>query len=107
MLDLTILAEQYFEIKMLDGSIINLKKLTQGMLIKTTAIDKQIEKANKDKDYEKVLNLNVDRLYLILNNNKEKVEITKEEIKDFTPEVMSAIILAYTDWMQDINSNPN
>lgn len=107
MLDLTILSEQYFELKLLDGRIINLKKMTQGMIISTTAIDKAIEKANKAKEYEKVLTLNTDRLELILNHNKEGIKITRKEIEDLTPDLMGAIIIAYSEWMQNINSNPN
>ncbi len=107
MLDLTILSEQYFEIKLLDGRIINLKKMNQRMIINTTSIDKAIEKANKSKEYEKVLNLNIDRLELILNHNKEGVKISREEIEELTPDVMGAIIVAYTEWMQNINNNPN
>lgn len=107
MLDLTILNQNYFEIKMLDGSILNLKKLTQKMLLKTTFLDKEIEKANKNKDFEKILNLNVDRLHLILNNNKEGKVITKEEIEEFNAEIITAIIVAYSKWMQEFNSNPN
>ena len=107
MLDLTILSEQYFEIKLLDGRIINLKKMNQRMIINTTSIDKAIEKANKSKEYEKVLNLNIDRLELILNHNKEGVKISREEIEELTPDVMGAIIVEYTEWMQNINNNPN
>lgn len=107
MLDLTILNQNYFEIKMLDGSILNLKKLTQKMLLKTTFLDKEIEKANKNKEFEKILNLNVDRLHLILNNNKEGKVITKEEIEEFNAEIITAIIVAYSNWMQEFNSNPN
>ena len=107
MLDLSIIVEQYFELKLLDGRIINLKKLTQGMLITTTAIDKAIEKANKAKEYEKILNLNIDRLELILNHNKEGIKISKEEIEELTPDIMSAIIIAYSEWMQGINNDPN
>ena len=77
------------------------------MIINTTSIDKAIEKANKSKEYEKVLNLNIDRLELILNHNKEGVKISREEIEELTPDVMGAIIVAYTEWMQDINNNPN
>ncbi|WP_297637950.1 hypothetical protein [uncultured Clostridium sp.] len=107
MLDLTIISEQYFDLKLLDGRVLNLKKMTQGMIITTTALDKAIAKANDNKDYEKVLNLNVDRLMLILNHNKEKINITKKDIESLTPEHMSAIIIAYTDWMQGINNDPN
>lgn len=107
MLDLTIINESYFEIKMLDGSILNLKKMTQKMLLKTTLLDKEIEKANKEKDFEKILNLNVDRLHLILNNNKEGKEVTREEIEEFNAEIITAIIVAYSKWMQEFNNNPN
>ncbi|WP_194190381.1 hypothetical protein [Clostridium chrysemydis] len=107
MLDLTILSEQYFGIKLLDGRVINLKKMTQGMIITTTAMDKAIAKANKEKNYEAVLNLNNDRLELILNHNKEGITITKKEINELTTDQMSALIIAYSQWMQEINNNPN
>lgn len=107
MLDLSIIADSYFDLKLVDGRIIYIKKLNQKQVIAMTAMDKEIAKANEKKDYEKVLMLNTERMHMILNNNKENIVISKEEVEELNPEMMSAIIIAYTDWMQGINNNPN
>ncbi len=107
MLDLSIIADSYFDLKLVDGRIIYIKKLNQKQVIAMTAMDKEIAKANEKKDYEKVLMLNTERMHMILNHNKENIVISKEEVEELNPEMMSAIIIAYTDWMQGINNNPN
>ncbi|MCI1959700.1 MAG: hypothetical protein LKJ25_08785 [Clostridia bacterium] len=78
MLDLNTLTQKYYEVKLLDGSIIHLKHPTQGML--NTMVSFSNIKSSTDNT--QVINVLYDLMTRIFNRNTEGVTFTREQIGD-------------------------
>lgn len=105
-LDLTTFIDQYFELKMLDGEVLKLKKPSQAMLVRIMAHEQTMKKANaKPQD---VLVALVELLTDILNNNANGKEYDRKFVEDtFDIHMAMAVLRAYMDFVQEVNSNPN
>lgn len=99
MLDLTVLNEQYFEIKLLDGSVINLKKPSQSLLMKFMGFKQDASELKTEDIIEIVLS--------ILNNNKENKELKTEDIENYDIGILMAIIQGYAEFINEVMGNPN
>lgn len=105
-LDLTQFQEKYMEMVLLDGTSLNLKKPTQGIVIKMMAFEQEV-KGNK-KDLTKMLGVMDEMMLLILNHNKEAKVFTMADLgTGYTFEIQMAIIQGYTSFMNELNSAKN
>ena len=106
MLDLTVLVEKYFEIKMPDGEVVSIKKPTQKMALDLSN-NKELIEAEKNKDIEKVIKIINDRVMIVLNHNKEGRVFKAEELTDLNLDIIKLIVEGYLQWVKDLNNNPN
>lgn len=105
-LDLTQFQEKFMEMKLLDGSELNLKKPTQAIVISLMAFEQKAKECKKD--VNKMLTLMDDMMILILNHNKEGRVFSMADLGDsYTFEIQMAIIQAYTKFMNELNSAKN
>lgn len=106
MLDLTVLVEKYFEIKMPNGEVVSIKKPTQKMALDLSN-NKELIEAEKNKDIEKVIKIINDRVMIVLNHNKEGRVFKAEELTDLNLDIIKLIVEGYLQWVKDLNNNPN
>ncbi len=99
-LDLSLFVKQTLDITMLDGTILHIKKPTQGNVIKLLAF----KETNEDNALEAMEELT----YIILNSNMENKEYSKEWIAENLDWTMkAAIIRAYSEFINELQTNPN
>lgn len=106
MLDLNVFQEQYLDIKLFDGSVINLPKPTQKTILKLTKFEQDLKK--NETNSEKMLASFSDFIVFILNTNKEGKEFTNawvEENLSFT--MCKAILEGYMSFANELTSDPN
>lgn len=104
MLDLSVIKESYFDIKLPNGDILNLKKCTQGMLNTVIDMGEKIKKANAKKAIDDIYSFAT----RIINRNKEEKEYTQEQIEDMLSfDVVTYFIEQYITWTFDVFKNPN
>lgn len=106
MLDLTVLVDKCFEIKMLNGEVVSIKKPTQKMALDLSN-NKELIEAEKNKDIEKVIKIINDRVMIVLNHNKEGRVFKAEELTDLNLDIIKLIVEGYLQWVKDLNNNPN
>lgn len=106
MLDLSVLTEKYFEIKMPNGEVLEIKKPTQKMALEFSN-NKEFIKAQNSNDMETVLKIAMNRVETILNHNKEGKKISKDELAGLSFDMINLIVESYIKWVQEVNSNPN
>lgn len=106
MLDLTVLVEKCFEIKMPNGEVVSIKKPTQRMALDLSN-NKELIEAEKNKDNEKVIKIINDRVMIVLNHNKEGRVFKAEELTDLNLDIIKLIVEGYLQWVKDLNNNPN
>ncbi|MBI6050340.1 hypothetical protein [Clostridium perfringens] len=106
MLDLTVLVEKYFEIKMPNGEVVSIKKPTQKMALDLSN-NKELIEAEENKDIEKVIKIINDRVMIVLNHNKEGRVFKAEELTDLNLDIIKLIVEGYLQWVKDLNNNPN
>ncbi|HAT4108323.1 hypothetical protein ACEE25_13635 [Clostridium perfringens] len=106
MLDLTVLVEKCFEIKMPNGEVVSIKKPTQKMALDLSN-NKELIEAEKNKDIEKVIKIINDRVMIVLNHNKEGRVFKAEELTDLNLDIIKLIVEGYLQWVKDLNNNPN
>lgn len=88
MIDLSREIEKPYEIKMFDGTILQIKKPSQEMLL-------EIVKLQNTDNIELALNAMSDILLKILNRNMNDRKYTKKDMNDFSVDIMSAVIQDY------------
>ena len=101
-LDLSVYKEDTFDITFPDGEVINVRKPTQAVVIEMMRMS-QFNKENQEEMIEAMVELCVS----ILNNNKNARQFDCDEINrrlDFI--MVAAIIKGYSDWTQELQSNP-
>ena len=106
MLDLTVLVEKCFEIKMPNGEVVSIKKPTQKMALDLSN-NKELIEAEENKDIEKVIKIINDRVMIVLNHNKEGRVFKAEELTDLNLDIIKLIVEGYLQWVKDLNNNPN
>lgn len=106
MLDLTVLVEKYFEIKMPNGEVVSIKKPTQKMALDLSN-NKELIEAEENKDIEKVIKIINNRVMIVLNHNKEGRVFKAEELTDLNLDIIKLIVEGYLQWVKDLNNNPN
>lgn len=101
-LDLSVYKNDTFDITMVDGSVVNVKKPTQAIVIKLMELTEAQNAQSKD-----LLDLLVDATATLLSNNNEGKVFSKEWVSnnlDFT--MIVAIIRGYTAFTEELQSNP-
>lgn len=103
-LDLSVFAQESFDIKMPDGSVIHISKPTREQVIKISEL--QFLKENSKPT---VVQDRLDSLVLnILNSNDAGIEFSREFVEDkLNVRMRVAIITAYSAWIGEIEANPN
>lgn len=103
-LDLSVFKEQTLDIKLLDGTQINIKKPNQEFMIKLLGFKEESSKRSNSADsLELIKNLVLD----VLNFNKNGRKFTAEDIADYDLVIQQAIIKAYTNFINEVMGNPN
>lgn len=100
MLDLTkIYKEKFYEIKLIDGTELKLKRPTQAMVEYTLTL-----KDNKDDDKE-TLHAISGMFVRVLNRNTEDRVFTREEVdEEYDTQIIAYVIQDYFDfWQRDVN----
>lgn len=106
MLDLTaVFTNTYYELKMLDGQVLNLKRPTQGIQQSVLDIVPYFDKKPSVEAIEKALSL----FTQIINNNVENIEYTEEQIKeDYSLAIVMYVFEDYFRfWNEEVNKNVN
>lgn len=106
MLDLTVFREQFFEIKMPNGEIVEIRKPTQKLAL-LLGDCQEVIRAQKENDVNAIMQDINKRVLLILNHNKSGRKFVEEEICEFEIDLVRAIIEGYLEWVKQLNSNPN
>lgn len=102
-LDLSVFAEDTFDITMPNGDIVKVRKPTQAIVIALM----ELSQAQKINDSEELINRMVEFCSVVLNNNKEGKQYSADWIAenlDFT--MVSAIVQGYSEFIAEIQSNP-
>lgn len=103
-LDLSVFKEQTLDIKLLDGTQINIKKPNQEFMIKLLGFKEESSKRSNSVDS---LELIKDLVLDVLNFNKNGRRFTAEDIADYDLVIQQAIIKAYTNFINEVMGNPN
>ena len=104
MLDLQILQQQTFDIKMLDGRLLKLKKLSKAQTFVFSAIEGEL---SREKDIKRQYDLVTERTLFLLNNNLENIKVSKEEVDDLSLDMLLAIAKSYEEFMTNAAQSPN
>lgn len=103
-LDLSVFKEQTLDIKLLDGTQINIKKPNQEFMIKLLGFKEESSKRSNSVDS---LELMKELVLDVLNFNKNGRKFTAEDIADYDLVIQQAIIKAYTNFINEVMGNPN
>ncbi|MHC1750735.1 MAG: hypothetical protein AB9856_20880 [Cellulosilyticaceae bacterium] len=102
-LDLTVLAMKTFDLTLLDGTEIHIRKPNKGLIV-------ELNKASIDfgnaKDFEELMNLTENATLKIMNNNTEKRIFEQEDVEEIDYTMQTAIFKAYMGFIMEAN-NPN
>ena len=102
-LDLSVFEEETLDIKMPDGKSIHIPKPSQSMVIKLFRMQKQLSGS----DNEAQLNAFNTFVLDVLNINNGGYVFDVETVEAMPLAMKSAIIKAYSDFIADIQSDPN
>lgn len=100
-LDLTVFKEDTFDIKLLDGSMIKIKKPSQKMFMEFIAY--QDMKTDNQEEVIQALDILIIK---IINNNTDGKEFTIEQL-DFTFDMKLAIMQAYVNFITNLVNQKN
>lgn len=105
MLDLSTLANKYYELKMFNGEVLRIAKPSQKMVIEMMGYEDKL----KDMENKKgILDAFIDILSDILNNNVDAKKFTREWIaENFDFSIGMALVEDYMQFVSKINSDPN
>ncbi|MDD6794617.1 MAG: hypothetical protein PUE01_04275 [Clostridiaceae bacterium] len=99
MLDLDKIIEQGFELK-LNGKIATVKQLN---IKQAKKIDKLQSEMNEKNAYDKRAEITL----ILINNNKEDIKFTEEDIEDMPVKLQVAIHNEVNKYMYDLANDPN
>lgn len=105
MLDLSVLKEKYWELKMFDGEVLLIKRPSQKMIMDMMGFEDTFKKEENPKIR---IDAFVGMLSQILNNNINGKKLSDDYIAsvfDFT--IGMAVVQNYMEFAGEINSNPN
>lgn len=98
MLDLSKLTQEYYSIKLVDKTILKIKKPTQEIL-KTMV---EIQNTDSTDDFE-ILDIIYDVMFKIFNRNADNRIFTKEEIEEMLPvEIVVMVLKDYLSFAFDV-----
>lgn len=104
-LDLSIFQEETFDIKFADGEMLHVKKPTEDLAIKILA---HVNIKTDNLSAEEMLETTRDLTLSILNHNKDNKSYCEGWIKGNLPlGAQIAIIKGYTNFMTELEQNPN
>ncbi len=104
LVDLSVFKEETLDFKLLNGEIIKTQKPTERMIINLTAFQQIKAEEMTETEYFRA----VDKIVLmILNNNTENKTFKKEDIKDLSIEMKTAIMENFFVFSAKITSDPN
>ena len=101
-LDLSIFDEETLDVKMVDGTIVHLKKPTQSLVI---AMIRLRELSESTQPEEALAALNGITLK-IMNNNADGIVFTPESVAELKLGVKNAILSAYSEFTLEFQKNP-
>ncbi len=106
MLDLSVLAQETLDIKLLDGEIVHIKKPSKGLLIELNKADLEME---KETDFEKMVEMLERITAKILSNNTSKKMFTAKQLEelDIDYSLQTQIFKAYLEFVTKSLNNPN
>ncbi|WP_337528835.1 hypothetical protein [Zhenhengia sp.] len=106
MLDLSVLAQETLDIKLLDGEIVCIKKPSKGLLIELNKADLEMA---KETDFEKMVEMLERIIAKILSNNLNKKLFTTEQLEELDIDYLlqTQIFEAYLDFVTKFLKNPN
>lgn len=105
MLDLSVLKEKYWELKMFDGEVLLIKRPSQKMVIDMMGYEDTFK---KEENPRLKIDAFVGMLSQILNNNVSGKKYSDDYISavfDFS--IGMAVVQNYMEFAGEINSNPN
>lgn len=103
-LDLSVYQEETFDIKLLDGSIVKIKKPSQEFLMKLIGFKDSIR---NEKDVEEQLGAIKELTLDILNYNKDNRKFTEEDIVDYDFIILKAIFEGYSNFINEVLARKN
>lgn len=104
LVDLSVFKEETLDFKLLNGEIVRTQKPTERMIINLTAFQQIKAEEMTEAEYFRA----VDKIVLmILNNNTENKTFKKEDIKDLSIEMKTAIMENFFVFCAKITSDPN
>ena len=104
-LDLSVMVNKIGNVTLPDNeTVLQVKKPTQKQLFIFDHKAAELDKATNTEEQVNVLN---DLTLLILNNNKDDIKITREQVEDFTFDMLYAVYLGYKEFVSEITSDPN
>lgn len=103
-LDLSAFVEETLDIKMPDGSVLNIPKPTQRMVIAVLALR---EKAENKQGSEGLVDAMNGLVLNILNSNSNGTKFVKADVDGMPLNMKSAILRAYTEYITGVQSDPN
>lgn len=106
MLDLSVLAQETLDIKLLDGEIVHIKKPSKGLLIELNKADLEME---KETNFEKMVEMLERITAKILSNNTSKKMFVAEQLEelDIDYSLQTQIFKAYLEFVTKSLNNPN
>ena len=106
MLDLSVLAQETLDIKLLDGEIVCIKKPSKGLLIELNKADLKMA---QETDFEKMVEMLERITAKILSNNTSKKMFTAEQLEelDIDYSLQTQIFKAYLEFVAKSLNNPN
>ena len=105
MLDLSVLKEKVWDVKLFDGEVLHIKRPSQKMVIEMMGYE---ETFKKQKDAKKTIGTFTKMILDILNHNTEGRVFTEEYIdENFDLTLGLALVQSYMEFVKEVNSNPN
>ena len=101
-LDLSIFKEATLPLVLLDGKEINLLKPSQKLMFKMMDFQKKAS-SGTEQAVAAVIELFVE----VMNNNKEKIAFTAKDFEDYDFGIIQVVIQTYTNFINEVMSNPN
>lgn len=104
MLDLSVFKEETFDIKFNEDDILHVKKPSEDLAIKILAH----VNIKGDIEPQEMLKITRDMTLSILNHNKDNRKFDNKFVKEKLPlNYQIAIIKSYTEFMTELENNPN
>ncbi len=97
---MSVYEQRYIDLKLLDGSVIHLKKPTQALALKMTLLAQYIV----EPDINVIITALNEVLINILNNNKEEKVFTLADIESWEVELKNAVIEAYQSFLFELQN---